>query len=77
MTQNLKQQTPFEDEIDLRDLIKILIEYKNLIISIMLIFTIAGIINSYFQKASFVTSTVLEVGYLETDGNKSFVVELA
>ena len=73
MTQNLKQRSPYEDEIDLRDVIKILIEYKKLIISIMLIFTLAGSIYSYPLKASFETKTVLEVGYFEIDGEKQYI----
>ena len=65
MTQNLTQPSPYEDEIDLREIFKILIESKKLIISTILIFTIASIIYSLSLKPSFKSSTILEIGYYE------------
>ena len=46
MAQNLTQPSPYEDEIDLREIFKILIESKKLIISTILIFTIVSIVYS-------------------------------
>ncbi|MDC1541978.1 Wzz/FepE/Etk N-terminal domain-containing protein, partial [Candidatus Pseudothioglobus singularis] len=65
MTQNLTQPSPYEDEIDLREIFKILIESKKLLISTILIFTIASIIYSLSLKPSFKSSTILEIGYYE------------
>jgi len=74
MTQNLTQPSPYEDEIDLREIFKILIESKKLIISTILIFTIASIIYSLSLKPSFKSSTILEIGYYEMpDGTHKLI----
>ncbi|MDC0981207.1 Wzz/FepE/Etk N-terminal domain-containing protein [Candidatus Pseudothioglobus singularis] len=74
MAQNLTQPSPYEDEIDLREIFKILIESKKLIISTILIFTIASIIYSLSLKPSFKSSTILEIGYYEMpDGNQKLI----
>ena len=75
MAQNLTQPSPYEDEIDLKEIFKILIESKKLIISTILIFTIASIIYSFSLKPSFKTSTKLEVGYLMQDNGDIKLVE--
>ena len=67
MANNLNQSPYYEDEIDLREIIKILLESKKLIISTIIIFTIASIIYSLSIKPSFNTSAKLEIGYFELD----------
>jgi LPS O-antigen subunit length determinant protein (WzzB/FepE family) len=62
MAQNLTQPSPYDDEIDLREIFKILIESKKLIILTTLIFTIASIIYSLSLKPEFKSSTILEIG---------------
>ena len=74
MAQNLTQPSPYEDEIDLRAIIKVFIESKKLIISTLLIFTAVSIIYSLTSKPSFLTSTKLEIGYYEMpDGNQKLI----
>ena len=75
MAQNLTQPSPYEDEIDLLAIFKILIESKKLIISSILIFTIASIIYSLSLKPSFITSTKLEIGYVELDNGDRKLIE--
>jgi LPS O-antigen subunit length determinant protein (WzzB/FepE family) len=64
MAQNLTHPSHHYDEIDLREIFKILIESKKLILSSLLIFTIASIIYSLSLKPSFKTSAKLEIGYV-------------
>jgi hypothetical protein len=60
--------------IDLKDIYKILMEAKILIVSVILIFTIASIIYSLSLKPSFITSTKLEIGYvIEGNGDKVLI----
>jgi len=74
MAQNLTQPSPSEDEIDLKEIFKILIESKKLIISTILIFTTASIIYSLSLKPSFISSTKLEIGYYEMpDGTQKLI----
>ena len=74
MAENSTQDSPYEEEIDLREIIKILIESKKLVISTILIFTTASIIYSLSLKPSFLTSTILEIGYYEMpDGNQKLI----
>ena len=74
MAQNLTEPLPYEDEIDLREIFKILIESKKLIISTILIFTIASIIYFLSLKPSFKSSTILEIGYYEMpDGTQKLI----
>ena len=76
MAQNLTQPSPYEDEIDLREIIKILIEYKKLIISTTLIFTIASIIFSLSLNSEFKSSVLVETGYLVLpDGTQKLIEE--
>jgi capsular polysaccharide biosynthesis protein len=67
MANDLNQPLYFEDEIDLKEIFKILIESKKLIISTILIFIIASIIYSLSLKPSFESSTTLEIGYVTTN----------
>ncbi len=53
MTQNLTQPSPYEDEIDLQEIFKVLIESKKLIISSILIFTTMSMIYSLSLKPTF------------------------
>ena len=74
MANDLNQSLYVEDEIDLKEIFKILIESKKLIISTILIFTTASIIYSLSLKPSFLTSTKLEIGYYEMpDGNQKLI----
>jgi capsular polysaccharide biosynthesis protein len=75
MTQNLNQHNPYEDEIDLIKIIKILIESKKLIILTTLIFIIASIIYSLSLKPSFNSSTKLEIGYAQLDNGDRKLIE--
>ena len=76
MAQNLTQPSPYEDEIDLREIFKILIDSKKLIIVTILIFTIASIIYSLSVKPKFKSSTILEIGYtIMPDGTQKSIEE--
>ena len=74
MANDLNQSLDVEDEIDLKEIFKILIESKKLIISTILIFTTASIIYSLSLKPSFISSTKLEIGYYEMpDGTQKLI----
>ena len=74
MANDLNQSLYVGDEMDLMKIFKMLIESKKLIISTILIFTIASIIYSLSLKPSFITSTKLEIGYIELDnGNRELI----
>jgi uncharacterized protein involved in exopolysaccharide biosynthesis len=74
MAENSTQDSPYEEEIDLREIIKILIESKKLVISTILIFTTASIIYSLSLKPSFISSAKLEIGYYEMpDGTQKLI----
>ena len=75
MAENSTQHSPIGDEIDLREIIDFLIDSKKLIISSILIFTIAGIIYSFSLKPSFKTSTILEIGYFELPNQDVELIE--
>ena len=75
MANDLKHSVHFEDEIDFLQLIKILYDFKKLIISTILIFTIASIIYSLSLKPSFNTSAKLEIGYLEVNNGDRELIE--
>jgi len=75
MAQNLTQPSPYDDEIDLREIFKILIESKKLIISSILIFTIASIIYSLSLKPSFKSSTIIEIGYYKMPDGTQKIIE--
>ena len=75
MTTNLNQYPSPEDEINLGELIKILIESKKLIVSTILIFTIASIIYALSLKPSFETSAKLEIGVLELSNGEVALIE--
>ena len=75
MAQNLTQPSPYEDEIDLREIFKILLESKKLIISSILIFTIASIIYSLSLKPEFKSSTILEIGSYDIVIGEKKIVE--
>ncbi len=61
---NLINENP-EDEIDFREILKVLIESKKLIILTTLIFAIVSIIYSLSQKPEFKSSSLFEIGYYE------------
>jgi capsular polysaccharide biosynthesis protein len=75
MTNNLNQYPYPEDEINLVEIIKILIESKKLIVSTILIFTIASIIYTLSLKPSFITSAKLEIGNLELSNGDTELIE--
>jgi hypothetical protein len=74
MANDLNQSQFVKEEIDLKEIIKILLESKILIISSILIFTIASIIYSLSLKPSFISSTKLEIGYFKmSDGTQKLI----
>ena len=75
MTNNLNQYPYPKDEINLAEIIKILIESKKLIVSTILIFTIASIIYTHSLKPSFITSAKLEIGALEFSNGDEELIE--
>ena len=77
MTNDLNQSLYVEDEIDLSEIFKIFMESKKLIISTILIFTIASIIYSLFQEPIYKTSSKLEIGYLEMKNGDRELIESA
>jgi len=77
MANDLNQSLYVEDEIDLKEIFKILIESKKLIISTILIFTIAASIYSLSLKPSFKSSTNFEAGYVEMINGDIELIESA
>ena len=75
MAQNLTQPSPYEDEIDLREIFKILIESKKLIILTTLIFTMVSIVYSLSQKSEFTSSSLFEIGYFEMSDGAHQLIE--
>jgi hypothetical protein len=74
MAKNLNQSSYLEDEIDLREDLKVLIESKKLIILTTLIFAIVSIIYSLSQKPEFKSSSLFEIGYYEMlDGTQQLI----
>ena len=74
MANDLNQSLYVNDEIDLKEIFKILIESKKLVISTILIITTASIIYSLSLKPSFISSTKLEIGYYEMpDGTQKLI----
>ena len=77
MDQKITHDSLYEDEIDLKEIFKLLIESKKLIILTILVFTIASIIYSISLKPSFKTSTKLEIGYFEKSNGDKELIESA
>ena len=75
MANNINQSSYQEDEVDLREILKVLIESKKLIIFTTLIFTIVSIIYSLSQKPEFKSSTQLEVGYVAMKNGEQKLIE--
>jgi capsular polysaccharide biosynthesis protein len=74
MANDLNQSLYIENEIDLKEIFKILLKSKKLILSTILIFTTASIIYSLSLKPSYLTSTKLEIGYYEmSDGAQKLI----
>ena len=65
MANNINQSSFQEEEIDIREIIKVLIESKKLIILTTLIFTVVSIVYSLSQKPEFKSSSFFEIGYYE------------
>ena len=65
MAKNLANNGFYEDEIDIHEIIKLLIESKKLIILTILFFTIASIIYSLTFKPEFKSSSIIEIGHYE------------
>ena len=71
MTQDLTKNSQFEEDIDLRETIKTILENKILIILFIFIFTLTAIFYSQSLKPSFKSSTLIEIGYIEMpDGSR-------
>ena len=76
MANNINQSSYQEDEIDIREIIKVLIESKKLIILTTLIFTIVSIVYSLSQKPEFISSSFFEIGSYEMpDGTQQLINE--
>jgi len=76
MANNINQSSYQEDEIDLLEIIKVLIESKKLIILTTLIFTVVSIVYSLSQKPEFKSSSLFEIGYYEMpDGTQQLIDE--
>jgi len=74
MVNNRNQSSYQEDEIDLREILKVLIESRKLIILTTLIFTIVSIVYSLSQKPEFKSSSLFEIGYYEMlDGSHKVI----
>ena len=74
MANNINQSSYQEDEIDLREILKVLIESRKLIILTTLIFTIVSIVYSLSQKPEFKSSSLFEIGYYEMpDGTHQLI----
>jgi len=74
MANNINQSSYQEDEIDLREILKVLIESKKLIILTTLIFAIVSIIYSLSQKPEFKSSSLFEIAYYEMlDGSHQLI----
>jgi LPS O-antigen subunit length determinant protein (WzzB/FepE family) len=74
MANNINQSSYQEDEMDLREILKALIESKKLIISTILIFTTASIFYSLSLKPEFKSSSLFEIGYYEMlDGSRQLI----
>lgn len=71
-----KNQSPnYEDEIDLKELIKILLKSKKIIISSVLFFTLSAYIYTFIQKTEFKSSATLEIGYFEMPNGRIELIE--
>jgi hypothetical protein len=75
MSNDLNNSVHVKDEIDLIEIIKTFLESKKLIILTLLTFTIASIIISLSLKPSFISSTKLEIGYIELDNGDRVWIE--
>jgi len=76
MENNINQSPDDYDEIDLKQLLKILLESKKLIISSVLVFTIASIIYSLSLKPLFISSAQIEISHFHTEtenGDKKLI----
>jgi capsular polysaccharide biosynthesis protein len=74
MTQDLTKNSQFEEDIDLREIIKTILENKILIILFIFIFTLTSIFYSLSLKPSFKSSHLIEIGYIEThDGSQKLI----
>ena len=74
MANNINQSSFQEDEIDIREIIKVLIESKKLIILTTLIFTVVSIVYSLSQKPEFISSSFFEIGSYEMpDGTQQLI----
>lgn len=74
MANDLKQSMYDENEINLKEIFKVLIESKKLIILTIIVFTTVSIIYSLVAKPSFISSTKLEIGYFEmADGTQQLI----
>jgi capsular polysaccharide biosynthesis protein len=74
MANNLNQFSYPDDSLDLREIFKILLESKKILISTLLFFTISSFFYSLNLKPEFKSSTVIEIGYSEIpDGTQTLI----
>ena len=75
MAQKSTQNSFYADELDLREIVKLILEYKKLIIVTILFFTIASIIYVFSLKPEFRSSTILEIGHFEEPDGTQKIIE--
>ena len=75
MAQNLTQHSSSEDEIDIREIVKLILDSKKILISTILVFTISSVIYSLSLKPEFNSSTILEIGYSEMPNGTQRLIE--
>lgn len=75
MDNDINHNVYVENQIDLIQLIRSLLKFKKLIISTILIFTIASFIYSLSLKPSFTSSAKLEMGYFELGNGEKELIE--
>lgn len=65
--ENQEQKEKFEEEIDLRDYVNVILKRKWVIIAIFLIAVIAAVIISFLMPRTYQSSALLEIGKIESN----------
>ena len=74
MAQNLIQSSPYKDEIDLKEVFKLILDSKKLFISTIIVFTLLSVVYSFSLKPEFKSSAILEIGHTELpDGTQKSI----
>ena len=75
MAQNLTQPSSSEDEIDLKEIVKLILDSKKLFIATIIVFTLLSVVYSFSLKPEFKSSIILEIGYYEMPDGTQKVIE--